>query len=121
MLHDVFGLGSGKSRRPSTTTPLPAVSSPPAPAPISTRRDLELAEAFHAASRSGDMKALSAMLAAEVSVHADGGGKRPAAMKPIIGFDAVMKMQNTWRLSSRRMAQNFFALASLTDFPASSC
>ena len=33
------------------------------------------------------------MLAADVSVHADGGGKRPAAMKPAIGFDAVMKMQ----------------------------
>jgi RNA polymerase sigma-70 factor (ECF subfamily) len=29
--------------------------------------------------RSGDMKALG-MLAADVSVHADGGGKRPAAM-----------------------------------------
>lgn len=31
------------------------------------------------------------MLAADVSVHADGGGKRPAATKPIIGFEAVMK------------------------------
>jgi|SRR5476651_1716549 RNA polymerase sigma-70 factor (ECF subfamily) len=28
---------------------------------------------------------------ADVSVHADGGGKRPAAMKPILGFDEVMK------------------------------
>jgi RNA polymerase sigma-70 factor, ECF subfamily len=52
---------------------------------------LELAKAFFAASRSGDMKALGAMLAADVSVHADGGGKRPAAMKPISGFDAVIK------------------------------
>ncbi|HET7924985.1 MAG TPA: hypothetical protein VFL30_08805, partial [Rhodanobacteraceae bacterium] len=48
-------------------------------------------EAFFAASRSGDMKALGAMLAADVSVHADGGGKRPAAPAPIFGFDAVMK------------------------------
>ena len=31
------------------------------------------------------------MLAADVSLHADGGGKRPAAMQPIVGFDAVMK------------------------------
>ena len=37
------------------------------------------------------MKALAAMLAADVSVHADGGGKRPAATQPIAGFDAVMK------------------------------
>jgi RNA polymerase sigma-70 factor (ECF subfamily) len=37
------------------------------------------------------MSALGAMLAADVSVHADGGGKRPAAPDPIFGFDAVMK------------------------------
>ena len=59
---------------------------------VDKRRGLELAEAFFAASRSGDMKALGAMLAADVSLHADGGGKRPAATKPIVGFDAVMKM-----------------------------
>jgi RNA polymerase sigma-70 factor (ECF subfamily) len=51
-----------------------------------------LAEAFFAASRSGDLKSLAAMLAADVSVHADGGGKRPAAMQPTVGFDAVMKL-----------------------------
>ena len=43
---------------------------------VEKQRGLELAEAFFAASRSGDMKALGAMLAADVSVHADGGGKR---------------------------------------------
>ena len=32
------------------------------------------------------------MLAADVSVHADGGGKRSAAIAPIVGFDAVMKV-----------------------------
>jgi RNA polymerase sigma-70 factor (ECF subfamily) len=58
---------------------------------VDKRYGLELAEAFFAASRSGDMKALGAMLAADVSVHADSGGKRPAAMTPIVGFDAVMK------------------------------
>jgi RNA polymerase sigma-70 factor, ECF subfamily len=31
------------------------------------------------------------MLAADVSVHADGGGKRPAATEPIFGLAAVMK------------------------------
>ena len=43
---------------------------------LEKRRGLELAEAFFAASRSGDMKALGAMLAADVSLHSDGGGKR---------------------------------------------
>jgi RNA polymerase sigma-70 factor, ECF subfamily len=58
---------------------------------VEKQRALELAEAFFSASRSGDMKALGAMLAADVSSHADGGGKRPAAMTPIVGFAAVMK------------------------------
>lgn len=59
---------------------------------VEQQRGLELANAFFAASRSGDMKTLGAMLAADVSVHSDGGGKRPAAMQPILGFDAVMKV-----------------------------
>src|SRR5690606_10665868 len=59
---------------------------------VEKRRGLELAEALFNASRSGDMKSLGAMLAADVSVHADGGGKRPAAMEPIFGFEAVMKV-----------------------------
>lgn len=60
---------------------------------VEKKHGLALAEAFFAASRSGDMKALGTMLAADVSLHADGGGKRPAAAEPALGFDAVMKMQ----------------------------
>jgi RNA polymerase sigma-70 factor, ECF subfamily len=59
---------------------------------VEKQRGLALAEAFFAASRSGDMKALGAMLAADVSLRADGGGKRPAATEPVFGFDAVMKV-----------------------------
>ncbi len=62
---------------------------------VDKERGLELAKAFFAASRSGDMKSLAGMLAADVSVHADGGGKRPAAVKPLIGFEAVMKFHQT--------------------------
>ena len=36
------------------------------------------------------MRALGAMSAHDVSVHADGGGKRPAAPAPVLGFEAVM-------------------------------
>lgn len=59
---------------------------------IEKQRGLALAEAFFTASRSGDMKSLGAMLAADVSLHADGGGKRPAVTEPVLGFDAVMKL-----------------------------
>ena len=60
--------------------------------PVDKRRGLELAEAFFAASRNGDMASLGALLSADVSLQADGGGKRPAALKPIVGFDAVIKL-----------------------------
>jgi len=59
---------------------------------VDRQRGLEIAEAFYAASRNGDMKTLAALLSADVSTHADGGGKRPAAMRPVVGFDAVMKV-----------------------------
>jgi RNA polymerase sigma-70 factor (ECF subfamily) len=59
---------------------------------VEKQRGLALAEAFFKASRSGDMKALGAMLAMDVSLHADGGGKRPAATQPVLGFDPVMKL-----------------------------
>jgi RNA polymerase sigma-70 factor (ECF subfamily) len=59
---------------------------------VEKEHGLEIAEAFFNASRSGNMKALGAMLSADVSVHADGGGKRPAFPKPILGYDAVMTL-----------------------------
>jgi len=57
---------------------------------VEKQHGIALAEAFFAASRSGDMKALAKMLAADVSAYTDGGGKRPAVLKPIVGFGAVM-------------------------------
>jgi len=59
---------------------------------VEKARGMEIANAFYAASRSGDMKALGAMLALDVSVHADGGGKRSAAVGPVLGFDAVIAL-----------------------------
>lgn len=59
---------------------------------VEKQRGIELAEAFFAASRSGDMRALGAMLAEDVSLHSDGGGKRAAAGKPVFGFERVMKV-----------------------------
>ena len=62
---------------------------------VDKQHGLELANAFFTASRSGDMKTLAEMLAADVSVHADGGGKRSAAMRPIFGFDAVTRLHQS--------------------------
>jgi RNA polymerase sigma-70 factor, ECF subfamily len=105
LLHDVFGLefeevGASIGRDPAACRQLAArarthVREARPRFQVDKQHGLELAEAFFNASRSGDMKALSAMLAADVSIHADGGGKRPAAMRPIVGFDAVMKVQQS--------------------------
>jgi RNA polymerase sigma-70 factor (ECF subfamily) len=102
LLHDVFGLefeevAATVGRDPAACRQLAArarthVREARPRFQVEKQHGLELAKAFFAASRSGDMKALGAMLAADVSVHADGGGKRSAAMRPVFGFDAVMKL-----------------------------
>jgi len=100
LLHDVFGLGFEEvaatiQRDEAACRQLAArarahVREARPRFQVEKQRGLALAEAFFNASRSGDMTALGAMLAADVSVHADGGGKRTAAMEPIVGFAAVM-------------------------------
>ncbi|QKD05450.1 sigma-70 family RNA polymerase sigma factor [Mesorhizobium loti] len=100
LLHDVFGLGfdevaAAVDRDPAACRQLAArarghVRDARPRFALERQHGLELAEAFFMASRSGDMKALGAMLSADVVAHADGGGKRPAATQPVLGFDAVM-------------------------------
>jgi RNA polymerase sigma-70 factor (ECF subfamily) len=102
LLHDVFGLGFAEiaatiqrdaaACRQLATRARTHIRKARPRFQVEKQRGLELAEAFYTASRSGDMTALGAMLAADVSIHADGGGKRPAAREPIFGFDAVMKV-----------------------------
>lgn len=61
---------------------------------VPKERGLEIASAFFAASRSGDMSTLSSMLAADVEFRADGGGKKPAIGQPVIGYEAVLRLQS---------------------------
>jgi RNA polymerase sigma-70 factor, ECF subfamily len=59
---------------------------------LSKRHGMEIASAFFTASRNGDMQTLQSMLAQDVVLHSDGGGKRPAALTPIVGYDAVLRV-----------------------------
>jgi RNA polymerase sigma-70 factor (ECF subfamily) len=59
---------------------------------LSRERGLQIAAAFFAASRRGDIKALGAMLADDVRLHADGGGKRAAAGRVLISIDEVTRL-----------------------------
>jgi RNA polymerase sigma-70 factor (ECF subfamily) len=55
-------------------------------------RGLKIAEAFFAASRSGDMSGLQALLAEDVALYSDGGGVRPAALRTVIGAEDVLRV-----------------------------
>jgi RNA polymerase sigma-70 factor (ECF subfamily) len=102
LLHDVFGVNFDEvaetiGREPATCRQLAsrARSNVRAARPrfaMPKEQGLEIAAAFFTASRSGDMQKLQALLAADVAVHADGGGKRSAAPEPVIGFEKVVAL-----------------------------
>ncbi|HKU98036.1 MAG TPA: sigma-70 family RNA polymerase sigma factor [Vineibacter sp.] len=102
ILHDVFGVGFGEiaqtiGRDPAACRQLASrartnvrTSRPRFDMP--RERGLQIAAAFFTASRQGDMNALRSMLAADVSVYSDGGGKKSSPMKPIVGLGDALKL-----------------------------
>jgi RNA polymerase sigma-70 factor, ECF subfamily len=102
LLHDVFGVSFEEiaetiGREPATSRQLASRARTHVRAArprfhMPKERGLEIAAAFFAATRSGDMQELQSLLAADVTVYADGGGKRPAARQPIVGFDGVIRL-----------------------------
>jgi RNA polymerase sigma-70 factor (ECF subfamily) len=127
LLHDVFGLafeevGASIGRDSAACRQLAArarshVREARPRFQVDKQHGLELAQAFFTASRNGDMKALASMLAADVSVHADGGGKRPAAMQPIFGFDAVMEVQQALAEHFRTNGSQLLRIAFVNGLP----
>ena len=101
LLHDVFGVGFEEvaetiGREPATCRQLASRARSHVRAarprfPMPKERGLEIAAAFYSASRSGDMNQLRSLLAADVSFYSDGGGKRPAAKRPLLGLDDVIQ------------------------------
>ncbi|WP_448140561.1 sigma-70 family RNA polymerase sigma factor [Sphingopyxis fribergensis] len=106
LLHDVFGVGFEEvaktiDRDPAATRQLAArarthVRDARPRYKLEKEQGLQIANAFFAASRSGDMGALGALLAADVGMWADGGGKRPAVMEPALGYDVVLKLHRSF-------------------------
>ena len=127
LLHDVFGIGFEEiavtiRRSPAACRQLAGrarahVREARPRFQVEKQRGLEIANAFFAASRNGDMTALGAMLAADVSLHADGGGKRSAATQPILGFDRVMKIHETLALLFRNHGSNLVCTALINGLP----
>jgi RNA polymerase sigma-70 factor (ECF subfamily) len=63
-----------------------------APPPARRAEGEELARRFFEAAAGGDMDALLGMLAPDVVVHGDGGGKAQAIGKPLAGRQRVMRL-----------------------------
>ena len=101
LLHDVFGvefeeIGETIGREAAACRQLASRARTQVRAarprfPVPKEHGLKIAEAFFTASRRGEMQELRSLLATDVAIYADGGGKRSAATKPIIGIEQVMR------------------------------
>jgi len=63
-----------------------------APSPVRRAEGEELARRFFEAAAGGDMDALLGMLAPDVVLHGDGGGKAQALGKPLAGRERVTRL-----------------------------
>jgi RNA polymerase sigma factor (sigma-70 family) len=100
VLHDVFAvpfaeIGQIVGRTPAAcrklaTSARARVQKTPARSVPREEHD-RVVQAFAAASRSGDLRALTAVLDSGVVLHSDGGGRVTAARNPVYGADRVAR------------------------------
>ena len=127
LLHDVFGLGFDEiattigrdaaacrqlaaRARTHVRAERPRFALPP-------EHGEEIAQAFFTASRSGDMAGLSALLAADVAMHSDGGGIRPAAPEVIRGAEHVLKLLKGLAILTARHGSDLVRYARINGLP----
>jgi RNA polymerase sigma-70 factor (TIGR02957 family) len=68
----------------------------------SERRRAELAERFFAAAQEGDLETLESMLAEDVELHGDGGGRAPSIARTLYGRRRVARTLAGWIKLGRR-------------------
>ena len=84
--------------------------------PSREQRD-ELATRFFAAANEGDVEALEALLAEDVELHGDGGGKVPALARMLRGRNRVARTFVAWARQGQRIAGTSFRLVQLNGQP----
>jgi Sigma-70, region 4 len=84
--------------------------------PSREQRD-ELAKRFLAAAQAGEVEALEALLADDVELHGDGGGKVPALARTQEGPQRVAHTLVVWVRQLRRLAGGTLRLAQINGQP----
>jgi RNA polymerase sigma factor (sigma-70 family) len=102
LLHDVFGVGLDEvattlEREPAAVRQLAVRARQHVQAarprfPVTAEDGTRIAEAFFAATRSGDTGALRALLSENVVIRSDGGGRVLAFRNPIVGLARVLRL-----------------------------
>jgi RNA polymerase sigma-70 factor (ECF subfamily) len=127
LLHDVFGLSFSEvaatiGRDPANCRQLASrarhhIRSERPRFAVSRQRGLELADAFFVASRDGDMKTLRQMLAEDVVVYADGGGKVPTIATAVVGIEESLCLFNRLAHLFARSRSQLLSLAYVNGLP----
>ena len=86
---------------------------------VSEAEAARLAAAFMAAAAQGDMAALSAVLAQDAVMVTDGGGKRVASLRPLIGRGDIMRLLEglSWRSGGAALWLLRFRAVRINGYP----
>jgi RNA polymerase sigma-70 factor (ECF subfamily) len=127
LLHDVFGVGLEDvaitlQREPAACRKLASrarehVREARPRYPVSPQESERIAEAFHTASRAGDVSQLQQLLADGVVLYSDGGGKSSAATKPVLGASRVLRFFLGLSRKAACRGSRFYQPASIDGLP----
>lgn len=127
LLHDVFGVPLDEvavtvEREPAAVRQLAArarkhVQESRPRFPVARDEGSRIAEAFFIATRSGDTKALRSILAQNVVIRSDGGGKVHAFLNPIAGLERVLRLYEGLARKLGMKRGGFFAPMRIDGLP----
>jgi RNA polymerase sigma-70 factor, ECF subfamily len=83
----------------------------------SRRKRQELSRRFFDAVQAGDAQGLVGLLAADVVVYGDGGGKAPAVLRPVYGRERVVRLFGEFRTFSQRLGVHRIRSAEVNGQP----
>jgi RNA polymerase sigma-70 factor (ECF subfamily) len=84
---------------------------------VSREQEEELAARFFGAVQDGDVQALEELLAADVELHGDGGGKAPALARPIHGRERAVRTLGAWGRVAQRIGGALMRPATVNGRP----